>query len=243
MRTTSIATRRGLFSQIRSFHASTLNLAPQPSVRPESPNFSSGPTKKFPGYSTTKLGQTVLGRSHRSKPGLARIKRGIDEQREILGIPDDYLIGIVAASDTGAVESALWNLLGERPVDVVHFDSFGTDWAGDIKNELKLEDVNEFKAGYGEFPDLSAVSPDNDVVFTWNGTTSGVRCPNADWIAEDRKGLTICDATSAIFSMPLPFEKLDVTTYSWQKALGGEAAHGTYIIYHPQITTTSSLSL
>jgi len=202
----------------------------KPDTVPQSPNFSSGPTKKFPGYDIQNLNGSLLGRSHRAKAPLARINRAVEEQRQILGIPDDYHIGIVPASDTGAVEMAMWNLLGPRPVDICYWDAFGKDWYNDAVNELKLENVREIKADYGQLPDLSQTNPAHDILFTWNGTTSGVRVPNADWISADREGLTICDATSAIFSMDLPFDKLDVTTYSWQKALGSEAAHGMMIL-------------
>jgi phosphoserine aminotransferase len=201
-----------------------------PAVRPNVPHFSSGPCAKRPGWSPQKLTGALTGRSHRSKPGKAKLKRAIDLTREILGVPADYRIGIVPASDTGAVEMALWSLLGPRPVTMLAWESFGEGWGTDVLKELKLKDVTVLKAGYGELPDLRKVDPANDVVFTWNGTTSGVRVPNADWIAADRAGLTICDATSAAFAQALDFAKLDVVTFSWQKALGGEAAHGMLIL-------------
>src|SRR5881409_3111172 len=201
-----------------------------PAVRPAVPHFSSGPCAKRPGWSLSTLTDAVLGRSHRSKIGKAKLKRAIDLTREVLEVPADYRIGIVPASDTGAVEMAMWSLLGARPVTMVAWESFGEGWVTDVAKQLKLKDVKVLKAGYGELPDLSKVDFATDVVFTWNGTTSGVRVPNADWIAADRKGLTICDATSACFSQPLDFAKLDVVTFSWQKALGGEAAHGMLVL-------------
>ena len=201
-----------------------------PALRPTVPHFSSGPCAKRPGWSPQNLTGAVLGRSHRSKAGKAKLKRAIDLTREVLAVPADYRIGIVPASDTGAVEMALWSLLGPRPVTVVAWESFGEGWVNDVVKELKLKNVTTLKAGYGELPDLTKVDPASDVVFTWNGTTSGVRVPNADWIAADRAGLTICDATSAAFAQPLEWPKLDVVTFSWQKALGGEAAHGMLIL-------------
>src|SRR5919106_1424403 len=201
-----------------------------PAVRPLIPHFSSGPCAKRPGWNLTALTDAVLGRSHRSKLGKAKLKRAITLTREVLEVPPDYRVGIVPASDTGAVEMALWSLLGARPVTMLAWESFGEGWVEDVTKELKPKDVTVLKAPYGELPDLSKVDPASDVVFTWNGTTSGVRVPNADWIAADRKGLTICDATSAAFAQPLDFSKLDVVTYSWQKALGGEAAHGMLIL-------------
>jgi phosphoserine aminotransferase len=201
-----------------------------PSARPIVPHFSSGPCAKRPGWSLQALTDAVLARSHRSKIGKAKLKRAIDLTREILRVPADYRIGIVPASDTGAVEMALWSLLGARPVTVLAWESFGEGWVTDITKQLKLKDVTVVKAGYGELPDLSKVDFSTDVVFTWNGTTSGVRVPNADWIPADRQGLSICDATSAAFAQPLDFAKLDVITLSWQKVLGGEAAHGMLIL-------------
>jgi len=201
-----------------------------PAQRPTVPHFSSGPCAKRPGWSLQTLTDAVLGRSHRSKIGKAKLKRAIDLTREILGVPANYRIGIVPASDTGAVEMAMWSLLGARPVTMLAWESFGEGWVTDVAKQLKLKDVKLLKAGYGELPDLSKVDFATDVVFTWNGTTSGARVPNADWIAADRAGLTICDATSACFSQPLDFAKLDVVTFSWQKALGGEAAHGMLIL-------------
>src|SRR5215510_1281720 len=201
-----------------------------PSVRPSVPHFSSGPCAKRPGWSLQALTDAVLGRSHPSKAGKAKLKRAIDLTREVLEVPQDYRIGIVPASDTGAVEMALWSLLGPRKVTMLSWESFGEGWVSDVAKELKLKDVVTLKAPYGELPDLSKVDPASDVVFTWNGTTSGVRVPNADWIKGDREGLTICDATSAAFAQPLDFAKLDVVTFSWQKALGGEAAHGMLIL-------------
>jgi len=203
---------------------------PKPGVRPVIPHFSSGPCAKRPGWSLQALTDAVLGRSHRSKLGKAKLKRAIDLTREVLEVPADYRIGIVPASDTGAVELALWSLLGARPVTMLAWESFGEAWVTDVEKQLKLKDVTVLKAPYGEIPDLSKVDFSNDVVFTWNGTTSGVRVPNADWIAADRKGLTICDATSAAFAQGLDFAKLDVVTFSWQKALGGEGAHGILIL-------------
>src|SRR3954462_3223264 len=203
----------------------------KPVLRPTVPHFSSGPCAKRPGWSLSALTDAVLGRSHRAKIGKARLKRAIDLTREVLEVPADYRIGIVPASDTGAVEMALWSLLGARPVDVLAWESFGEGWVTDAVKQLKLKDARVIKAPYGELPDLSAVdTKTRDVVFTWNGTTSGVRVPTADWIAADREGLTICDATSAAFAQPLDFPKLDVVTFSWQKALGGEAAHGMLIL-------------
>jgi len=197
-----------------------------PSVRPNNPNFSSGPCTKRPGWSPSALADAALGRSHRSTSGKAKLAEVIDRSRSILGIPDDYRVGIVPASDTGAMEIAMWSMLGERGVDMLAWESFGAGWINDMTKQLKLEDVRALEAGYGLLPDLSAVDCDRDVVFTWNGTTSGVHVPNGDWIADDRSGLTLCDATSAVYAMELPWEKLDVVTWSWQKVLGGEAAHG-----------------
>ncbi len=204
--------------------------ATKPGVRPAIPHFSSGPCAKRPGWSLQNLTDAVLGRSHRSKIGKAKLKRAIDLTREVLEVPADYRIGIVPASDTGAVEMALWSLLGARPVTMLAWESFGEGWVTDVEKQLKLKDVSVIKAPYGELPDLSKVDFATDVVFTWNGTTSGVRVPNGDWIAADRKGLTICDATSAAFAQKLDWPKLDVVTFSWQKALGGEGAHGMLIL-------------
>ena len=201
-----------------------------PGVRPAVPHFSSGPCAKRPGWSLQALTDAVLGRSHRSKAGKAKLKRAIDLTREVLEVPAGYRIGIVPASDTGAVEMALWSMLGARPVTMLAWESFGEGWVTDVTKELKLQNVTVLKAPYGELPDLSKVDPASDVVFTWNGTTSGVRLPNADWIAADRQGLAICDATSACFAQALDWPKLDVVTFSWQKALGGEAAHGMLIL-------------
>ena len=202
----------------------------KPASRPIVPHFSSGPCAKRPGWNPQNLKDAALGRSHRAKIGKARLKLAIDLTREVLEVPADYRIGIVPASDTGAVEMALWSLLGARPVTTLAWESFGEGWVSDIVKELKLKDVTKLHAGYGEIPDLSKVDPGSDVVFTWNGTTSGVRVPNADWIKADRQGLTICDATSAAFAQPLDWAKLDVVTFSWQKALGGEAAHGMLVL-------------
>ena len=201
-----------------------------PASRPNNACFSSGPCAKRPGWTPRALADAALGRSHRSKPGKAKLKLAIDLTREVLGVPADYRIGITAGSDTGAVEMALWSMLGARPVDVLAWESFGEGWVSDIVKELKLADARALKAPYGELPDLGKVDFDHDVVFTWNGTTSGVRVPNGDWIAADRKGLTICDATSAAFAQDLDWPKLDVVTFSWQKALGGEAGHGMIVL-------------
>ena len=198
----------------------------KPTRRPANPCFSSGPCAKRPGWSPEVLNGALLGRSHRSRPGLARLVEVIERSRAILRMPADYRLGIVPASDTGAVEMALWSLLGARGVDLLSWESFGEGWVTDVTKQLKLPDVRHLHAPYGQLPDLAAVDPDRDTVFVWNGTTSGVRVPNGDWIASDRNGLTICDATSAAFAMRLPWDKLDVVTWSWQKALGGEAAHG-----------------
>lgn len=202
----------------------------RPAARPANPHFSSGPCAKRPGWSLKNLEKALVGRSHRSKPGKARLVEAIEKTGKILGIPADYKIGIVPASDTGAVEMALWSLLGARGVDMLTWESFGEGWVTDVVKQLKLKDVRTLKADYGKIPNLAEVDFKNDVVFTWNGTTSGVRAPNGDWIAADRQGLTICDATSAAFAQDLPWAKLDVVTFSWQKALGGEAAHGMLIL-------------
>ena len=202
----------------------------KPGTKPTIPHFSSGPCAKRPGWAPQNLKDAALGRSHRAKIGKAKLKLAIDLTREVLEVPADYKIGIVPASDTGAVEMALWSLLGPRPVTTIAWESFGEGWVSDIIKELKLKDVTQLHAGYGDIPDLSKADSDTDLIFTWNGTTSGVRVPNADWIKADRKGLTICDATSAAFAQPLDWKKLDVVTFSWQKALGGEAAHGMLVL-------------
>ena len=201
-----------------------------PSVRPANPNFSSGPCAKRPGYSLQNLADAPLGRSHRAKVGKVKLKLAVDLTREILQVPADYLIGIVPASDTGAVEMAMWSLLGARGVDMLAWESFGEGWVTDVVKQLKLKDARVITSGYGYLPDLSTVNFDHDVVFTWNGTTAGVKVPNGDWIPADRAGLTICDATSAAFAQRLDWAKLDVITFSWQKVLGGEGAHGMLIL-------------
>ena len=201
-----------------------------PVLKPVNPNFSSGPCAKRSGYQVSKLDLSALGRSHRSALGKKLLGQACSETARILGLPEGYRVGIVPASDTGAVEMALWSLLGARGVDMLAWESFGAGWITDVVKQLKLPHVTKHEAGYGELPDLSQVNFDNDVVFTWNGTTSGVRVPNGDWIADNRQGLTICDATSAVFAMELPWDKLDVVTYSWQKVLGGEGAHGMLIL-------------
>ena len=198
----------------------------KPTEKPKNPCFSSGPCAKRPGWSLDGLKDAALGRSHRAKIGKNKLAEVIEQSKKILGMPSDYLLGIVPASDTGAVEMAMWSLLGARGVDVLAWESFGAGWGSDCKGQLKLTDLNVYKADYGKLPDLSKVDWNRDVIFTWNGTTSGVRVANGDWIAADRKGLSICDATSAAFAMDLPWDKLDVVTWSWQKVLGGEAAHG-----------------
>ena len=202
----------------------------KPAARPANPRFSSGPCTKIPGWNTSLLDSALVGRSHRSKEGKARLKYAIDLTREVLEVPEDYRIGIVPASDTGAVEMALWSLLGARGVDVLAWESFGKGWATDVVKQLKIKDVRVLEADYGELPDLSQVDFSRDVVFTWNGTTSGVKVPDGEWIAADREGLTICDATSAAFAQELDWPKLDVTTFSWQKVMGGEAQHGVIIL-------------
>ena len=201
-----------------------------PAARPHDARFSSGPCAKRPGWTPEILKDAPLGRSHRAKVGKTKLKLAIDLTREVLGVPADYRIGITPGSDTGAVEMALWSLIGARPVDVLAWESFGEGWVTDVVKQLKLSDARTLKAPYGELPDLAQVNFDHDVVFTWNGTTSGVRVPDAKWIAANRKGLTICDATSAAFAQDLDWPKLDVVTFSWQKALGGEAAHGMIIL-------------
>ena len=202
----------------------------KPPARPAKSHFSSGPCAKFPGWSTSLLDSALLGRSHRSGEGKARLKRAIEMTREVLQVPSGHLIGIVPASDTGAVEMALWSLLGPRPVDVLSWESFGEGWVTDVVKQLRLEGARTLRAPYGELPDLSEVDFSHDVVFAWNGTTSGVRVPDAAWIADDRAGLVICDATSAVFAQDLDFAKLDVVTFSWQKVLGGEGAHGVLML-------------
>ncbi len=201
-----------------------------PAARPVDARFSSGPCAKRPGWTPEILKDAALGRSHRAKLGKAKLKQAIELTREVLGVPADYRIGITPGSDTGAVEMALWSLIGERPVDVLAWESFGEGWVTNVLKQLKFADARVLKAPYGELPDLKQVDCDHDVVFTWNGTTSGVRVPDAKWIPADRKGLTICDATSAAFAQDLDWPKLDVTTFSWQKALGGEAAHGMIVL-------------
>jgi len=203
---------------------------PTPELRPDCPNFSSGPTAKFPGWTLDKINTIAMGRSHRSATGKARLKYAIDLSRELLGIPDDYLIGIVPASDTGAVELAMWNMLGARPVTVAAWESFGNVWIQDAVKQLKPANLTVLEADYGEIPDLTTIDKGDDIVFTWNGTTSGARIPNTDWIAADREGVTINDATSAVFAQPMDWSKLDATTFSWQKVMGSEAAHGMLIL-------------
>lgn len=202
----------------------------KPVEKPVNPNFSSGPCSKRPGYNVNNLQLESLGRSHRSPLGKSILQGVCDETAEILGLPEGYRVGVVPASDTGAVEMALWSLLGARPVDVFAWESFGKGWLTDVTQQLQLDEVNSYTAGYGELPDLAQADPAHDIVFTWNGTTSGVKVPDGEWISDDREGLTICDATSAVFAMPLPWHKLDVVTYSWQKVLGGEGAHGMLIL-------------
>jgi phosphoserine aminotransferase len=214
----------------------------KPAMRPARPEFSSGPCAKRPGWSLENLQSAVLGRSHRSKIGKARLKEAIDRTRQVLQVPADYLIGIVPASDTGAVEMALWSMLGPKPVQVIAFESFGKDWVTDVVKQLKLPNAEVLDAPYGQLPDLNRVRKDADVVFTWNGTTSGVRVPNADFIADDREGVVICDATSAAFAQHLDFPKLDVVTFSWQKVLGGEAAHGILILSPRAVARLESYS-
>ena len=198
----------------------------KPTLRPANPRFGSGPTTKRPGWSLSALDGAFVGRSHRAPEGKSRIAEVIDRSKELLGLPNDYRMGVVPGSNTGAFELAMWSLLGARGVDALVWESFGAGWVTDIREQLRLEDVTVHEAPYGELPDLEAIDPHRDTVFVWNGTTSGVRVPNGDWIRDDREGLTLCDATSAVLGMEIPFERLDAVTYSWQKVLGGEAAHG-----------------
>ena len=198
----------------------------KPNIKPDNPNFSSGPTTKRPGWTTTHLQFALLGRSHRSPECKAQLKEVIEKSKKILSLPNNYLLGIMPGSDTGALEAAMWCMLGKRGIDILAWENFGKDWVTDVVDQLKIKDRNVHLADYGDLPDLSKVNFTNDVIFTWNGTTSGVKVPNGDWIPSEREGLTICDATSAIFAMPIDYEKCDVITWSWQKVLGGEAAHG-----------------
>ena len=202
----------------------------KPTIKPDNPNFSSGPCSKRPGYSVANLELDTLGRSHRAAVGKQALGRACSETAELLGLPEGYRVGVVPASDTGAVEMALWSMLGARPVDMFAWESFGQGWVTDVVKQLKLDDVAVRTAEYGQLPELAQANPDHDIVFTWNGTTSGVKVPNADWISDNRNGLTFCDATSAVFAMEMPWEKLDVVTFSWQKVLGGEGAHGMLIL-------------
>lgn len=207
-----------------------MTMIAKPAMRPARAEFSSGPCAKRPGWTLDQISSAVLGRSHRSKPGKGRLQDAIDRTRKVLDVPSDFLIGIMPGSDTGAVEAAMWSMLGARPVQMLAFESFGKDWVTDVVKQLKLNDTEVLEADYGHLPDLSKVRRDCDLVFTWNGTTSGVRVPNADFIAADRQGITICDATSAAFAQDLDWAKLDVVTFSWQKVLGGEGAHGVLIL-------------
>lgn len=202
----------------------------RPSLKPANPNFSSGPCRKRPGYNLMSLDASILGRSHRSAKGKAMLAKAIDKTKKLLQLPEDYRVGITPASNTGAFEMALWSMLGPRPVDLFYWEAFGTGWHTDIVEQLQLPEVRSFHADYGYLPDLSQANSDHDIVFTWNGTASGVCVANADWIDDRRQGLTFCDATSAVFAMPIAWDKLDVATFSWQKALGGEAAHGMLIL-------------
>lgn len=202
----------------------------KPTRKPRNPNFSSGPCSKRPGYDLARLDPATLGRSHRSALGKAALLRACRDTAELLGLPEDYRVGVVPASDTGAMEMAMWSLLGPRPVDVFAWESFGEGWVTDIVKQLKLDAVNTYRAPYGELPDLGRADPGHDIVFTWNGTTSGVRVADGDWISAEREGLTLCDATSAVFAMDLPWDRLDVATFSWQKVLGGEGAHGMLVL-------------
>jgi phosphoserine aminotransferase len=202
----------------------------KPTVKPKNPNFSSGPCSKRPGYDISNLDIATLGRSHRSAIGKVALGRACAETAEILGLPEGYRVGVVPASDTGAVEMIMWSVLGARPVDIFAWESFGAGWLTDATKQLQLDELNSYTADYGLLPDMTQANPDHDCIFTWNGTTAGVKVPNADWISDARTGLTICDATSAVFAMDMPWEKLDVITYSWQKVLGGEGAHGMLIL-------------
>lgn len=202
----------------------------KPSLKPINPNFSSGPCTKRPGYNISALNLDSLGRSHRSALGKARLQKAIDETTRLLDLPDGYKVGIVPGSDTGAMEMAMWSLLGQRPVDIFSWESFGAGWVTDVTKQLKLEDTRSFVANYGDIPDFSQANPEHDIIFTWNGTTSGVKVKDADWISDKRGGLTICDATSAVFAMDIDWTKIDVATFSWQKVLGGEGAHGMLIL-------------
>jgi phosphoserine aminotransferase len=202
----------------------------KPTIKPVDPRFSSGPCTKRPSWTIENLKDACLGRSHRSAEGKAKLADVINRSRDILGIPDDWRIGIVPASDTGAFEMAMWSILGERGVDAFAWESFGSGWVTDIEKQLKIEDFRKFTADYGEVPDFAAADPARDTIFTWNGTTSGARVPNGDWISDNREGLTLCDATSAIFAMDIPWQKLDVTTWSWQKVMGGEGQHGMIVL-------------
>ena len=202
----------------------------KPTIKPNNPNFSSGPCSKRPGYQLESLDTSTLGRSHRAAIGKSALEKCCVDTAKLLGLPEGYRVGVVAGSDTGAMEMAMWSLLGQRPVDVFGWESFGQGWVTDITKQLKLENVNVYTAEYGDIPDMSQANPEHDAVFTWNGTTSGAKLPNADWISDKRTGLTICDATSAVFAMEMPWEKLDVITFSWQKVLGGEGAHGMLIL-------------
>jgi phosphoserine aminotransferase len=208
----------------------TTSTPAKPLIRPRSPNFSSGPCTKRPGWTVDALKNAATGRSHRAKIGKDKLKQAIDETKDLLALPKDYIVAIMAASDTGAVEAAMWSLLGPRPVDVFAWESFGKDWVTDCVKQLKPLQVRSFVAEFGELPKLAEANFDHDIVFTWNGTTSGVIVPNGDWIPSDRKGLTICDATSSACGVPMPWDKLDVITFSWQKVLGGEAQHGILIL-------------
>ncbi|MGD1871586.1 MAG: phosphoserine transaminase [Mastigocoleus sp.] len=202
----------------------------KPTTRPQNPNFSSGPCSKRPGWSLDSLKDATVGRSHRAKLGKAKLAEAIELSKEVLQVPNNYKLGIVPASDTGAFEMAMWTMLGQRGVDALAWESFGKGWITDALKQLKLKDINVYEADYGQIPDLSVVDTDRDVIFTWNGTTSGAKVPNADWIKDDRQGLTLCDATSAAFAMEIPWDKIDVLTYSWQKVMGGEAAHGVIVL-------------